>query len=84
MLLPPGQTRNAVVVCYIPPNIDIGTKDKITFTSQGMNLAGQSAILTVTSPTSAGLVRENYIEEDKSKSSSSLIICVHYRIVERH
>lgn len=57
MWLPPGQTRNAVVVCYIPPNIDIGIKDKITFTSQGLNVASQSAILTVTSPLSAGLVR---------------------------
>lgn len=60
MWLPPGQTRNAVVMCYIPPNIDIGTKDKITFssTSQGMNIASQSAMLTVTSPVSAGMVRE--------------------------
>lgn len=58
MLVPPGQTRNAVVMCYIPPNIDIGTKDKITFSSQGMNFASQAAMLTVTSPVSAGTVRE--------------------------
>lgn len=57
MWLPPGQTRNAVVMCYIPPNIEVGTKDKITFSSQGLNLASQSAMLTVTSPLSAGLVR---------------------------
>lgn len=59
MLLPPGETRNAVVTCYIPPNIDIGTKDKITFSSQGMNMASQGAMLTVTSPVSAGTVSEN-------------------------
>lgn len=57
MWLPPGQSRNAVVMCYIPPNMEIGTKDKITFSSQGLNLASQSAVLTVTSPLSAGLVR---------------------------
>lgn len=49
MWLAPGQTNNAVVTCYIPPNIEVGTKDKITFSSQGQNLASQSAILTVTS-----------------------------------
>lgn len=57
MWLAPGQTQNAVVTCYIPPNIEIGTKDKITFTSQGSNMASQSAIITVTSPQTAGLVR---------------------------
>lgn len=57
--VPPGQTRNVVVMCYIPPNIEIGTKDKVTFTSQGT--ASQSAMLTVTSPQSAGLVKQKII-----------------------
>lgn len=56
MWLPPGQTQTAVVSCYIPPNIEIGVKDKITFTAQGLNLVSQSAILTVTSPQSSALV----------------------------
>ncbi|XP_055323412.1 uncharacterized protein LOC129578614 isoform X2 [Sitodiplosis mosellana] len=50
MWVQPGQSNNAIVTCYIPPNIEIGTKDKITFTSQGANMASQSATLTVTSP----------------------------------
>ncbi|XP_031633171.1 uncharacterized protein LOC116346974 [Contarinia nasturtii] len=52
MWLAPGQTNNAIVTCFIPANIEVGTKDKITFTSPGQNLASQSAILTVTSPQS--------------------------------
>lgn len=61
MWLPPGQSRNVVVTCYIPPTIEIGTKDKITFSSLGMNLASQAATLTVTSPLSAGTVRVNFV-----------------------
>lgn len=56
MWLPPGQVSTAVVTCYIPPNAEIGVKDKITFTSQGLSAASQAAILTVTSPASQGLV----------------------------
>lgn len=68
MWLPPGQTKNAIVTCYIPPNMEIGTKDKITFTLQGTNMESQSAILTVTSPQSAGLVWN--ISKTKMKKSN--------------
>lgn len=44
----PGQTTTAVVTAFIPPNTEIGTKDKITFTSQGLGLASQAVTLTVT------------------------------------
>lgn len=56
MWIPPGQTKNAIVSCYIPPQMEIGTKDKITFTLQGTNMESQSAVLTVTSPQSTHLV----------------------------
>lgn len=59
MWLPPGQTSSAVVTCIIPPNTEIGVKDKITFTSQGLSQEIQPAILTVISAQSQGLVRIN-------------------------
>lgn len=37
-----------MVTAFIPPNTEIGTTDKITFTSQGLGLASQAATLTVT------------------------------------
>lgn len=52
MLIAPGQVTTAVVTAYIPPNAQIGDKDKITFTSQGLGVASQAATLTVTSTTS--------------------------------
>lgn len=58
MWIQPGQSNNAIVTCYIPPTVEIGTKDKITFTSQGANLASQSATLTVTSPQAHSLVKQ--------------------------
>lgn len=76
MWLPPGQTRNAVVMCYIPPNVDIGTKDKITFTSQGMNFASQAAMLTITSPVSAGTVRVR--ESIKLTTNTKVIDFFHF------
>lgn len=51
MWLAAGQTQSAVVTVYIPPNAQIGDKDKITFTSQGLGVASQAATLTVTSST---------------------------------
>lgn len=51
MWLAAGQTQSAIVTVYIPPNAQIGDKDKITFTSQGIGLASQAATLTVTSAT---------------------------------
>lgn len=42
-----GQTTTVVLTAYIPPNTEIGAKDKITFTSQGLGLASQAATLTV-------------------------------------
>lgn len=85
MWLPPGQTRNAVVVCYIPPNVDVGTKDKITFSSQGMNMASQEAMLTVSSPVSAGTVRKKLkaicIVLLRSRISLHSFLC--YRIERR-
>lgn len=51
MWLAAGQTQSAIVTVYIPPNTQIGDKDKITFTSQGLGLATQAATLTVTSAT---------------------------------
>lgn len=51
MWLAAGQTQSAIVTVYIPPNAQIGDKDKITFTSQGLGLASQAATLTVTSST---------------------------------
>ncbi|XP_037045802.1 uncharacterized protein LOC119081167 [Bradysia coprophila] len=51
MWLAAGQTQSAIVTVYIPPNAQIGDKDKITFTSQGVGLASQAATLTVTSST---------------------------------
>lgn len=51
MWLAAGQTQSAIVTAYIPPNAQIGDKDKITFTSQGIGLASQAATLTVTSST---------------------------------
>lgn len=50
MWLAPGQSSTAVVTVSIPPNVEVGVKDKITFTSQGIGLTSQSALLTVTSP----------------------------------
>lgn len=47
-----GQTTTAVLTAYIPPNTEIGSKDKITFTSQGLGLASQAATLTVTASSS--------------------------------
>lgn len=55
-MIAPGQTHNAMVTLYIPPNVEVGRKDKITFTSRGSNLASQSAVLTVTSPQSTTMV----------------------------
>lgn len=44
-----GQTIQAIVTCYIPPNAEVGLKDKIVFSSQGSNSASQSVWLTVAS-----------------------------------
>lgn len=52
MWLAAGQTQAAIVTAYVPPNAQIGDKDKITFTSQGLGISSQAATLTVQSPTS--------------------------------
>lgn len=57
MWLGPGQTGTAIVTVVIPPNTQIGTKDKITFTSQGIGRTSQAAQLTVSSPTAPTVVR---------------------------
>lgn len=57
MWLPPGQTSSAVLTCIIPPNTEIGVKDKITFISQSLSVENQAAILTVITPASQGLVK---------------------------
>lgn len=58
MWLPPGQSSSAVLTCIIPPNTEIGAKDKITFTSQTQqSIESQAAILTVITPASQGLVK---------------------------
>lgn len=51
-----GQTIQAIVTCYIPPNAEVGLKDKIVFSSQGSNSASQSVWLTVAS-TATGQVK---------------------------
>lgn len=56
MWLGPGQTGTAVVTVAIPPNTEIGTKDKITFTSHGVGSTSQAAQLTVTSAAAPALV----------------------------
>lgn len=57
--LPAYYTQTVVVTCHVPSNIEIGTKDRITFTARGTNSESQSAILTVSSPqTSASRVRK--------------------------
>lgn len=53
MWLAPGQTSTAIVTCIIPSNAEIGTKDKITFSSQGLSVAMQAAIMTITAQASA-------------------------------
>lgn len=66
MWLGPGQTSTAYVTVAIPPNAEVGTKDKITFVSQGLGMTSQSAQLTVTSVGAPTLVcsvhsnNENY------------------------
>lgn len=57
MWLAPGQTSAAVVTCIIPPNAEIGTKDKISFSSQGLSVAMQAAIMTVTAQASSVQVK---------------------------
>lgn len=54
--IPPCQTQTVAVTCYVPPNIEIGSKDRITFSARGVNSESQSAILTVTSPQTTALV----------------------------
>lgn len=57
MELLPGQTSMAVVTCIIPQSVSVGSKDKITFTTrEQFSVTSQSAILTVTSPASTGVV----------------------------
>lgn len=57
MWLGPGQTATAFVTVSIPANAEVGTKDKITFISQGLGTTQQSAQLTVTSPAAPNAVR---------------------------
>lgn len=57
MWLPPGQSSSAVLTCIIPPNTEIGVKDKITFRSQSLSAESQAAILTVISPATQGQVK---------------------------
>lgn len=57
--LPAYYTQTVVVTCHVPWNIEIGTKNRITFTARGTNSESQSAILTVSPPqTSASRVRK--------------------------
>lgn len=60
-----GQTQNVILTCYIPTNVQVGTTDRITFTSHGVNYASQTAILTVVSPQATAVV---------SKESTSFFI----------
>lgn len=57
MWLPPGQMSTAVVTCVIPQQVQIGAQDKITFTTRELSVTSQSAVLTVTSPSSEGAVK---------------------------
>lgn len=59
MWLAAGQTQSAIVTAYIPPNAQIGDKDKITFTSQGVSTSSQAATLTVTSATAIQVHTKN-------------------------
>lgn len=60
-----GQTIQAIVTCYIPPNAEVGLKDKIVFSSQGSNSASQSVWLTVASTATGQVIclKFNYFEK---------------------
>lgn len=77
MWLPPGQTSSAVLTCIIPPQTEIGAKDKITFVSQALSAESQAAILTVISPASQGLVRTTPINQTRTKL---IKMCILHRI----
>lgn len=47
----PSQTITVTVTAQIPQNVDIGTRDQITFSTQGIGSASAAAYLTVTSST---------------------------------
>lgn len=48
-LINPSQTLTVTVVAIIPANVDIGTRNQITFTTTGVGAASASAYLTATS-----------------------------------
>lgn len=74
MWLPPNQMSTAVLTCIIPQTVQIGAKDKITFSSRELSLTSQAAILTVTSPTNHAAVSfRNEIRRSKLKA---VLFCV--------
>lgn len=42
-----GQTTTVTVTASVPQNTEVGVKDKITLTAQGLSRVSQSATLTV-------------------------------------
>lgn len=50
-VLNPNQMINVVVTAFIPQAAEVGTRDKLTFTSQGVGTVTQSAFLTVSATT---------------------------------
>lgn len=47
LVLPPGQVGNVVVTAAIPATAEVGSRNKITFTTQGTTTVSQAAYLTV-------------------------------------
>lgn len=49
--LSPSQTATIIVTAALPSNVEVGTRDKITFYAQGQTTVSQAAYLTVASST---------------------------------